>query len=84
MAYALGAYMGTMKGEKLNEPKSDLSSEKKGPNPAWIDSVCRVPSGRSGPADLYHRGDFSLQYREWPLEKIGSKAEGWQRLIQFL
>ncbi len=29
------------------------------------------------------QGDFLLQYREWPLEKIGSKAEQW-RHIQFL
>ncbi len=29
------------------------------------------------------QGDFSLQYREWPLENIGSKTEG-RRPIQFL
>ncbi len=39
------AYLGTIKGEKLNEPESDPSPicKKNSPNPARMDSTCRVP-----------------------------------------
>ncbi len=50
------AYLGTIKGEKLNEPEPDLSpilKTKNGPNPARMDSACRAPSGSDGLAGLY-------------------------------
>ncbi len=42
--------MGTIKGEKLNEPESDTSrsvkkKKKNVPSPARMDSACRVPTG---------------------------------------
>ncbi len=50
--------MGTIKGEKLNEPESDPSpickKKKNGPSLARMDSACRAPSGPDGLADLYH------------------------------
>ncbi len=38
-------YLGTIKGEKLNEPESDPSPicKKNSPNPARMHSACRVP-----------------------------------------
>ncbi len=44
------AYLGTIKGEKLNEPESNPICQKKnnGPNPARMDSACRVPTGLQG------------------------------------
>ncbi len=51
------AYLGTIQGEKLNEPEPDLSpickKKKNGPNPARMDSACRAPSGSDGLAGLY-------------------------------
>ncbi len=50
-------YLGTIKGEKLNEPESYLSlicqKKKNSPNPAQMDSVCRAPLGPYGLAGFY-------------------------------
>ncbi len=43
------AYLGTIKGEKLNEPEPDLSKKKK---TARMDSACRAPLGSDGLAGL--------------------------------
>ncbi len=48
-------YLGTIKGEKLNEPESDPSpncKKKNVPNPTRRDSACRAPLGHDGLAGL--------------------------------
>ncbi len=41
-------YLGTIKGEKLNEPESDLSPICQKKNTARMDSACRAPTGLQG------------------------------------
>ncbi len=53
------AYLGTIKGKKLNEPEPDLSKTKT----SRMDSACRALSGSDGFAGLYSEGLSSCLLR---------------------